>query len=240
MTGSRESGVGSREPDAVAAAFDRLGPWVTRFTIGGREYGGSYRAAEDRRIEWFHERFPGARDVLELGSLEGGHSFALAALPQTRRVVAVEGRARSLERARYVQSAIGDTRVQFVHANLERADLASLGTFDAALCLGILYHLPAPWLLVDRLAAVAPGVLIWTHYAEPGRAGTVRGGYRGRIYREWRFLFEPLSGLSFSSFWPSRDELIRMVREHGFPEIDIIDDDPGHPHGPAVVLAAAR
>lgn len=226
--------------DPIAEAFDRLGPWVTRFTIGGREYGGSYRAGEDRRLRSFQERFPDARDVLELGSLEGGHSFALAALPGVRSVVAVEGRAASLARARYVQSVIGDTKVRFVRANLERADLAGLGGFDAALCLGLLYHLPEPWRLIDRLREAAPRVLVWTHYAEPDRARARRGGYRGRVYREWRFLFEPLSGLSFSSFWPSRDELVRMLREHGFPSIAIVDDDPGHPHGPALLLAAER
>jgi len=143
--------------------FDRRKPWVTKFTIGGEEYGGQYDAAADLRLRWFQQHFPEARTILELGSLEGGHSFALASWPHVKHVVAVEGRKANLQRARFVQSVMGQEKVRFVQANLETLDLSSLGSFDAVLCLGLLYHLPQPWRLLEKIGRVTRGVLLWTH-----------------------------------------------------------------------------
>ena len=169
--------------------FDRLRPWVTRFRIGGQDYGGQYEAARDGRLTWFRDHFPQAATILELGSLEGGHSFAMAEWPHVRQVVAVEGRKANLRRARFVQSLLRQEKVQFVRANLESLDLAGLGRFDAALCMGLLYHLKQPWRLLQRLSQVTRGLLLWTHYCADGQATATRQNYRGRLYREWLFPF---------------------------------------------------
>jgi SAM-dependent methyltransferase len=216
--------------------FDRRKPWVTRFTIGGEQYGGQYDAAADVRLRWLQQHFPEARSILELGSLEGGHSFALASWPHVDQVVAVEGRQANLKRARFVQSVLGQDKVRFVQANLERLDLSSLGRFDAVLCLGLLYHLPQPWRLLRRIGRVARGLLLWTHYCEDQRASVTREHYRGRLYREWFFAFEALSGLSPASFWPTREALLLMLSESGFTRTVILEDDPRHEHGPAITL----
>jgi SAM-dependent methyltransferase len=220
--------------------FDRRKPWVTKFSIGGEEFGGRYDAAADLRLRWFQQHFPEARSILELGSLEGGHSFAMASWPQVEQVVAVEGRAANLRRARFVQSVVGQEKVRFVQANLETVDLSSLGDFDAVVCMGLLYHLPQPWRLLERIGRVSRGVLLWTHYCEEARAKVTREHYRGRMYREWLFAFEALSGLSSASFWPTRDGLLRMLADSGFTRTDVIEDDPGHKHGPAITVAGHR
>jgi hypothetical protein len=101
--------------------FDRRRPWVTKFVIQGREYGGHYDAANDSRLKWFQQDFPDAQTILELGSLEGGHSFALAALPHVKRVIAAEGRPNNLRRAQFVQGLLGQEKVDFISANLENS-----------------------------------------------------------------------------------------------------------------------
>src|SRR5262245_13347618 len=100
--------------------FNKRKPWVTKFTIDGQHYGGQYDAARDGRLEWFRQEFPQAQQVLELGSLEGGHSFAVAAWPHIRQVVAIEGRQSNLARARFVQTLVQQPKVTFVQANLEK------------------------------------------------------------------------------------------------------------------------
>jgi SAM-dependent methyltransferase len=223
--------------DALAREFRRRGPWVTRFTVDGRTYGGDFDAARDARVTAFAEAFPGARRVLELGSLEGGHSFALAALPGMEEVVAVEGREANLARARFAQGVLDARGVTFVHADLEHTDLRSLGSFDAVYCVGLLYHQPNPWDQLGRMAAVSDGVFLWTHYAaaEALRAG----GYPGVAYREFG-LADPLSGLSEASFWPTRDALLAMLRDAGLRDVAVLEDDPEHPHGPGITLTARR
>jgi hypothetical protein len=62
----------------VAAVFAKHAPWVTRFRIGEHDYGGSFDALNDPRLDFFCDAFPNARRILELGSLEGGHTIGLA------------------------------------------------------------------------------------------------------------------------------------------------------------------
>lgn len=224
----------------VAAEFERHEPWVTKFHVDGAAYGGWYDAAADPRLAIFRRQFPEARRVLELGSLEGGHSLAVAAWSGIESVVAVEGRRRNLERARFVQSLMGRANVTFTQASLETLDLAALGRFDVVLCMGLLYHLPEPWSLLERVASCSDGLFLWTHYAPQGRARAQRRGYEGRIYYEWRFLYEPLSGLSFRSFWPTQSALVRMLGDCGLGRVVVLEDQPEHEHGPAILLSARK
>ncbi len=217
--------------------FNRRGPWVTKFVIDNQEYGGRYEAADDTRLKWFRQHFPHARTILELGSLEGGHSFALAVLPDVERIVAVEGRRKNLRRAKFVQELLHLGKVEFVRADLETVDLTRLGSFDVVLCMGVLYHLREPWRLLGNMRRAAGGAFIWTHYAEDSRARVTRHGYKGRLYREWFFLWEPLSGLRPASFWPRRPDLLRMLADAGFVDASVVDDRPDHEHGPAITIS---
>lgn len=224
-------------PDEIAAAFDTRKPWVTKFTIHGRAYGGGFDAMNDGRIAQFAREFPGVGTILELGSLEGGHSFALSRLPGVNRVVGIEGRKASVEKARFVQGLLGIGRVTFLVENLETYDLRSAGRFDAVFCVGLLYHLPRPWELIERISQVTRNLFIWTHYAAEENADKVANGYRGVTYGEFG-LADPLSGMSPESFWPTLAGLETMLLKAGFTEIRIVEDDAMHAHGPAVTLAA--
>lgn len=218
--------------DPRARAFRRRGPWVTRFRVDGRAYGGTAELMDDERVSDFLEAFPAAATVLELGSLEGAHSFSLAR--RGRRVLAIEGRAENIARARFVQAMLGVDGVTFALANLEHTDLRRFGRFDAVFCVGLLYHLPRPWELLERLPAVSPRLFLQTHYAAAATA--TRDGAAGRRYREFG-LGDPLSGLSADSFWLTLPELTSALEANGYA-VRVLRDEPGHPHGPIVTLAA--
>jgi len=218
--------------------FKKRSPWVTKFVINGKEFGGDFDALNDKRLEWFFHYFPDASTVLELGSLEGGHTFGLARRPHVRRVLGVEGRESNIHKAQFVQQLLNVDNVEFINANLEKANLASWGQFDAVFCVGLLYHLPNPWDLVEQMARVSKNLFIWTHYADSARADqTVKNGYRGILYRE-HGMADSLSGMSAKSFWPTFDALTGMLNRYGFTTIHTIEDDRLHPHGPAITLAA--
>jgi Methyltransferase domain len=217
--------------------FEKRGPWITHFEIDGVQSGGSFRALEDARIDQFFESFPDVRTILELGSLEGGHTFALARRPNVARVVGIEARASNISRARFVKQLLRIDNVEFVKADLEKTDLATFGNFDAIFCSGLLYHLPEPWKLIPGMARVAPRVFIWTHYAgEPARE--MRENLRGREYAEGG-IDEPLSGMSAKSFWLTLESLESVLIAAGFDSIRILRDEPEHQNGPAVTIAAS-
>jgi SAM-dependent methyltransferase len=217
--------------------FARLGPWITQFVINGVSNGGDYQVINDRRVQQFLERFPNARTILELGSLEGGHTFTLARQPGVERVLAVEARAANIDKAKFIGSLLGVSNVQFKQANLEQLQLVSLGYFDAIFCCGLLYHLPEPWKLLSQAPRVAPSLFVWTVYATENEATIEIDGLRGREYVEGG-LNEPLSGCSPKSIWLTLPSLLELLKRSGYREIEILDKAQ-NPNGSAVSLAAS-
>lgn len=217
----------------LEAEFHSRGPWVTGYEISGEVYGGEYLAETDKRLEAFFEVFPEPGHVLELGCLEGGHTLALA--KRSIHVVGIDSRAVNLDKARWVQQLTQRENVTFLEANLEDFDLESLGSFDVIFNVGLLYHLPEPWELLRRIRKVSEHMFLWTHVAPDEMAGVERGGYWGMTYQE-HGLEDPLSGMSRDSFWPTVDELVRILADAGYTRNQLITDDQSHPHGPAVLM----
>lgn len=217
--------------------FERRAPWVTKFVIDGTEYGGDFDPSNDPRVPMFFKWFPDAREILEFGSLEGGHTFNLARRPGVKRVVALEARASNLERAVFVQHLLDISNIEFKVANLEEIDLTTFGKFDALFCSGLLYHLPEPWKLISQFSKLSSNLFIWTHYADDNQANEIINGYAGKSYRE-AGISDPLSGLSNVSFWPTLSSLIKMLTQNGYQKIHVLENNLTHPHGPAVIMAA--
>ncbi|MGI8469536.1 MAG: class I SAM-dependent methyltransferase [Pyrinomonadaceae bacterium] len=218
--------------------FEKRKPWITRFEINKISYGGSFDALNDARLTQFFECFPQAETILELGSLEGGHSFGLAKNPRVKTVTAIEARAANLKKARFIKDVIGDEKVKFVEADLQKTNLADFGKFDAIFCSGLLYHLPKPWELLNQFNKISSNVFIWTQYAGEEEAEKIVEGYRGKWYQEsgWS---DPLSGVSEKSFWLSLGSLVEILTDNEFKNLKIIDKNPHHPHGRAITFAAS-
>ncbi len=225
------------QSENLAEQFSALGPWTYQFQIGGKTYGGPISAEGDVRVERFFRYVPEPKTILELGALEGAHSFIFANHPGVERVLSLEGREVSLRKARFVQNLLEIRNVEFVQANLEYCDLTRFGKFDAVFCCGLLYHLPEPWKLLEQLPSVAPVLYIWTQYAREEEARDVGPGWRGKIHIEGG-ADEPLSGMSATATWLTIQSLCDLLRACGYKHVDVIYDDPAHPNGPAVTIGA--
>ena len=212
-------------PAELERFFERTGPWQTRVEIGGRGYGGPYPFGEGGRVERFLEWSGEPRRVLELGSLEGGCSVQLAGAACVERLVCIEARAESVERARLLLRLHGvERKAELYVADLEEDDLISYGRFDGVFCAGILYHLTRPWEHVARMAAITDRVFVDTHVSETDHI--VLAGYRGRMYGEFGY-DDPMSGTAPHSFWPTEPELVRMFSEVGMRPTERIQAPPG-------------
>ena len=113
------------------------------------------------------------RTVLELGPLEGGHSYMLQHLGAPS-VVAVEANTRAFMRCLCIKEIFGLDRV-----HLKLGDfLAYLGEdserFGIVAACGALYHMLDPIRLLDLIAEKTDRLLLWTHYydADPIAART--------------------------------------------------------------------
>ncbi|MFV0443966.1 MAG: glycosyltransferase [Planctomycetaceae bacterium] len=199
--------------------FDRLGPWTTRFHLRGATVGGSHEVGEDDPLlRAFLDRAPMSRRVLELGCMEGGQTFPLAR--RVGHVVAVDARREHLQRARFIERELGVMNVTFLESDIEADDLAALGTFDVIYNVGLLYHLADPARLLMQCAEVAPEMLLWTHVVDD--ADVEHRGYRGRFTSE--NATDRIGGLRSRSFRPERTELLRMLGECGWRDLELVQD----------------
>jgi hypothetical protein len=220
-------------PDEIERVFGAVGPWETRFQIGGRAYGGERDCQGDGRVAEFFRLVGAPTSVLELGSFEGAHSAQLAAAPSVERVVCLEGRAGNVARARVALGVLGlADRVEVEQVDLDDPDLARFGSFDAAYCVGLLYHLALPWLLLRELNRRVGTLFLDTHVSATDHIAL--GGYRGSLYRELG-LEDTQSGLQSHSYWPTADALVQMLEDAGF-RVANRQDWPDQANGPRVQL----
>lgn len=220
-------------PEEIERAFAKAGPWQSRFLIDGRTYGGDLSYQEDRRVATFFDWVVAPTSVIELGSFEGAHSVQLAAQPSVERLLCLEGRDDHVRRARTAMAVLGLTdRVQVQRFDLEEADLSDFGSFDAAFCAGLFYHLTRPWLLLRELRQRVGMLFLDTHVSLTDNI--VLAGHRGSLYRE-QGLDDPLSGLQDYSFWPTSEALDGMLAQAGFAVVRR-QFWPEWPNGPRVHL----
>jgi hypothetical protein len=228
----------------IQERIDALRPWNTRFTIDGKHYGGDASNDDDARVALFYQWFDRPATILELGSLEGGHSIQLAAPDFVERVVAVEARAGNIARANLAAELLGRGNIEFRQADLDRALLDPFGRFDAVFCGGLLYHLMRPWHLLEQIGKVTDRLFLDTQVS-PTEDATFEG-YVGCWYAEQpdqptrHTETDVLSGLSDASFWPTLPCLVGILQRVGFvvKQQQLTEDWDGY--GPRVQLAAIR
>lgn len=226
--------------DEIARRVDELGPWVTKFTVLGRTFGGGekgYDGLNDDRVSRLPQFFPVCRRILEVGCLEGAHTVVLSrGFPYTD-IVAVDVREASLARARFLTEVHGCKRVTFQQLDVESADLAPLGRFDVVVCVGVLYHLWEPWKFLKQVAAVSDGLWLWTQICAETDANATHGGYRGRYYGEP--VESPLSAVREQSFFPTLGSLVQMIRDAGFNDFRLMNFETT-PNGPSLIASCSK
>lgn len=222
--------------ETIKNEFKKYKPWVTQFTIEDKKYGGKISFENDMRIKQIFDCFPDFHSILDLGSLEGGQTFQLAKRLDVQ-VLGIEERQANVEKAKFVQQLLRLRNVEFIQADLEKTELSTFGQFDAVFCSCLLYHLPEPWKLIKEIGNISHKLFIWTHYATEDKANEIVHGFHGFWYQECG-VKDPLSGLSIKSFWITPPSLKEMLKQYAFCNLKIIEDNPNHPNGPCVTLAA--
>ena len=122
---------------------------------------------EDDRIRWAIDLAGGVagKRVLELGPLEGAHSYMLHR-GGAAQVTAIEANTLCYVKCLLVQQLFDLDRVEFQLGNfvpwLETTDDA----YDLVVAAGVLYHLADPVPVLDRLCQVSSEVYLWTHFVD--------------------------------------------------------------------------
>lgn len=215
---------------------------------------------DDFRLNWFVAESGGlqGKHILELGPLEGGHSFMLERAGAAS-IVAIEANTHAYLKCLIAKELLGMQRVKFLCGDfIEYLKDPACPQYDVGVASGVLYHMVNPAELIRLLAqSCQTHLLIWTHYYDqtwaetrnlqskfPSTQAVTYAGFSHTLVRQ-----NYADALSWSGFcggnqpyshWMLRDDIIRCLEYFGFPTIKINFEDPNHPNGPAFTLLASR
>jgi hypothetical protein len=200
---------------------------------------------EDPRLEWAAAQLGGfgGRTVLELGPLEGGHTFMIEK-GGAARVTAVEANARAYLKCLIVKELLGLVRSHFLCGDLMQYLRTDPTRFDACVASGVLYHVRNPVELIARLAERTDRLFVWTHYYDPhlvARNGSVADRFNGVEQAEFAGFrctvrrFEYRHALEWNGFcggseacgcWMTRDDLLACLKWFGFDVVQVCFEEP--------------
>lgn len=221
--------------------------------------GGRAPLYDDPRVHLAITEIGGVRGkrVLELGPLEGGHTYLLDRAGAGH-ILAIEGNTRAFLKCLVVKELLGIPSARFVCGDFMEYLRGSPEPVDFAMASGVLYHMMSPVELLARLSVVADAVYLWTHYYDEaqlaGRITTARHvsppeeadyqGFRHRLYR-----FEYGAGLANQGFcggnapearWLTRSDILGALAYFGYTRVHPFYDQPEHALGPAFCVLAQR
>jgi hypothetical protein len=213
---------------------------------------------DDPRVKWLNDELGPLADldVLELGPLEGAHSYMMQRFG-ARSVTAIEANVRAFLKCLCIKEIFGLSRVNFLLGDFIRF-LEDCGRdFDIITASGVLYHMTEPGRLLSLLAAHTDRLFIWTHYYDEQviqghHERDLFGPVEKHVHEGFRFAGSrrsyPESALDWQGFsggselfslWLTRDSIVSYLTAKGY-EVSIDFDHPDHPNGPALALCALR
>ena len=213
----------------------------------------------DDRVSWALQRFGGVAKskVLELGPLEGGHSFMLERAGADR-VIAVEANASAFLKCLITKEIFNLQRVSFKLGDFIEYLRSNREHFDVGIACGVLYHMLNPLELLALLSKTVDKLFVWTHYYDKDII-QANSALSRRFRRSQRCVFDGLEiqghrqeyqaalewtgfcgGSAATSVWLSREDIIRSTERFGLRISDIAFEEPMHPNGPCFAFVAER
>jgi hypothetical protein len=239
------------------------GEWSSTFPAeAGDLQAGPAPLFSDDRITWALDRLGTIEggSVLEIGPLEGGHSYMLDRAGAAS-VTAVEANTRAFLRCLVAKEVLGMPSVQFLCGDaigfLEQHRDEQRPKYDLCLASGVLYHLQDPVRALHLLTQASDRLMLWTHYYDED---VIRGrpelavkfpavtevdylGFHHRLHRQdyqgALALKSFCGGSAATSAWMTRSDILGAIEFFGFDVVDVgFDIDSAN--GPCFAVAARR
>jgi SAM-dependent methyltransferase len=215
---------------------------------------------EDRRLDWALGALGGVEgaEVLELGPLEGAHSWMLEQRGAAA-VTAVEANRRAFLKCLIVKETLGLTRARFLLGDFQAyLRTAPDARFDVGVASGVLYHMRDPVELLAQLTRVCRRVFLWTHYFDAARVAArpevaarfrgaetaTAGGFAHVLHPHWyqaaRFNPAFCGSGAITPRWMEREAIVGALRFFGCDHVEVGLEEPDHVNGPAFGVVAWR
>lgn len=222
--------------------------------------GGLADLFDDQRIHWAKAEgvnFKGKK-VLELGPLEGGHSWMMEQ-SGANEIIAIEAHERAFLKCLITKELTQMSKTRFVHGDFECFLQFNEEKFDICLASGILYHSVDPVTLLHNICRHCDQIILWSHYFDSAAIKENNPSLLNRFgdsqccqYMDTEITLHPfvyLEEVSEDSFcggpnsgsnWLERGGIETIFGKNDFEITAEGFNHPAHPNGPAVAFIAKR
>ena len=241
-------------PEAVAALFE--GQWVS--ALPGIPSGDVPLFGDDR-IQWAMDLAGGVtgKRILELGPLEGGHSYMLDRAGAAS-IRAIEANSLCFLKCLLVQQLFGLDRTRFELGNFVPWLQTTEETYDLVVAAGVLYHLSDPVPVLDAICRAGDEVYLWTHYVDLELmpvtdrrykrwfVGVEEHDYAGSPYSLHRRAYKKnptsdpkfIGGVHTMTAWIEKRTILDVFEANGF-DVEVAHEADNH-SGPSASFFARR
>ncbi|MCH6254925.1 hypothetical protein MLD52_00070 [Puniceicoccaceae bacterium K14] len=234
------------------------GQWSSYFPDSYEtQTGGSAGLFEDERLLWAQENLGGFQNkrILELGPLEGGHSFMIEQMG-AEQIDSIEANSEAYLRCLVTKEICKLRRTNFLLGDFTRHIETSNTHYHTGIACGVLYHQRDPINLIRLLASCCDSLFIWTHYFEKEAISKIEHlkgkfahsedvsceGYEHTLHHyeygkalEWN----GFCGADYASAcWLSEDDILNGLQYFGY-EITAKKYEP-NPNGAAIWLSCKK
>lgn len=240
-------------------AVDSMPGWLGAFPPETGVTAGPLAFYADARIAWCLELIGpiAGRSVLELGPLEGGHTYMLERAGAAT-LDAVEANKLAYMRCLIFKEVVGLKVARFHLGDFTKWVEDDSRRYDLVVACGVLYHLRDPLRFLERSALIGGALFLWTHYVTDRTLDSIDpkrmvfsldevADFRGKPVRLYRCSYRNADkdssfcgGIYDEHRWLHRDDLLTVLGQLGFNDIKIGQDQPDHPNGPAFSVFARR
>lgn len=216
---------------------------------------------EDPRVDWAREKLGDlgisveGGTILELGPLEGGHTYRLSRFGAAA-VTAIEAHPHAFLRCLVAKELLGMQRVNFLYGDALAFLRETSNEYEIGFACGFLYHMTNPVETIELLCRRCRSVFLWTVHWDAERNGPnatgldIKGppfmaehsGFKHTLHRH-----DYGSGFDYNKFfggpapyahWMEKDDILAAFRHFGMSRITAEFEE--NPNGCAVRLVAVR
>jgi len=214
---------------------------------------------EDERVQWAINQAGGVEGkcVLELGPLEGGHTYMLYKAG-AKSITTIEANSRCFLKCLITKQLFNLSNVISLYGDFVKF-LKEPNYYDYIHAAGVLYHLIDPVGFLNLLCQSSKSIYLWTHYADKDAmpedderftAGIVGcedlsndgfsyKGYRRRYLGDTNTDAKFCGGIYSNPIWIEKKTILHLLNINGF-EVEIAHDMPNHPNGPCCSFFAQK
>ena len=235
-------------PSAQNAVNIFQGKWVCHLPVEGLQSGGMQLfSREDRRPQMAVDvcgDITGFK-ILELGPLEGAHSYQLERLGAGS-ILGIDASPEFFLKCLITKEILG-LKATYLLGDFNRYLEITDQKFDLVFCAGVLYHMVDPLHTLYLISRVTPRVFIWSHYVLSPTNIEAKPAERYGYTCDYHEVFYDVDSHSrgWSGVRPSANRLLKKdiigaLEAFGFDRVTVTEDTPDHPGGPAISLVAER